>query len=149
KRIADAIVSGLRDGDDLAVRYGGEEFLILLPDTDLASAVRLAERVRRRIEDLAIPNEGRGGDAIITASFGVAAGPTAMQSFSELLSGADIALYAAKRNGRNQVWPPLVGVDDAAGVSRRAPKGDSPETAALDAQGWHIAARRAGTGHKH
>ncbi|MCC2098989.1 MAG: GGDEF domain-containing protein [Hyphomicrobiales bacterium] len=107
KRVAGAIISELRNDNDLAVRYGGEEFLILLPETDLPTAIRVAERVRWQIERLAIPNEGcRGG--IVTASFGIASGPVAMHSFGELLSGADSALYAAKRNGRNQVWPPFL-----------------------------------------
>ncbi len=113
KRVAGAIVSELRHENDLAVRYGGEEFMILMPDTDLPAAIRIAERVRRQIERLAIPNEARGERGIVTASFGVAVGPVAMHSFSEILSGADSALYAAKRNGRNQVWPPFIRRDDS------------------------------------
>lgn len=113
KRVAGAIVSELRHESDLAVRYGGEEFLILMPDTDLPTAIRIAERARRQIERLAIPNEARSKSGIVTASFGVAVGPVAMHSFSEILSGADSALYAAKRNGRNQVWPPFIRRDDS------------------------------------
>ena len=108
KRVAAAIASQLRNDDDLAVRFGGEEFLVLLPRTDLSDAVRVAERVRRQVENLAIPNEANHAKGIVTASLGVTSGPTTLHSFEELLASADGALYAAKRNGRNQVWPPFV-----------------------------------------
>ncbi len=111
KRVAGAISAELRSGEDLAVRLGGEEFLMLLPHTDLSSAVRVAERVRRQIENLAVLHDfsARG---IVTASFGVIAGPICAQPFADLLAGADAALYAAKRRGRNQVWPPFIGTDN-------------------------------------
>jgi len=97
----------LRNTDDVAVRYGGEEFLVLMPQTDQSTAVRIAERIRRHIEKLAIPHEF-GGYGVVTVSVGVIAGPTAAHGFAELVAGADAALYAAKRDGRNQVWPPFV-----------------------------------------
>ncbi|WP_025031922.1 diguanylate cyclase [Bradyrhizobium sp. DOA9] len=106
KRVA-AILSGeLRFGRDLAVRYGGEEFLLLLPDMDLMEAVRVAERTRRSIESAAIPN-ALGLSGVVTASFGVAASIPSDLGSSDLVAAADQALYAAKSNGRNQVWPPL------------------------------------------
>ena len=108
KRVAGAIAAELPDARDLAVRLGGEEFLLLFPSTDMSEAVRIAERVRRQIEDVAIPHEEFGPRAVVTASLGVAAGPVSCHSFTELLAAADSALYAAKRNGRNQVWPPFV-----------------------------------------
>src|ERR1700722_13901475 len=108
KRVAAAVASELRSTDDLAVRYGGEEFLVLMPDTELSAAVRIAERIRRQIEELAIPHEGVGQLGIVTVSLGVIAGPTATHHFVDLIAGADAALYAAKRGGRNQVWPPFV-----------------------------------------
>lgn len=108
KRVAGAIVTELRNTDDLAVRYGGEEFLVLLPRTELSDGVRIAERIRRQIENLAIPHEDLGPRGVVTASLGVIAGPLAAHCFAELVAGADTALYAAKRNGRNQVWPPFV-----------------------------------------
>ncbi len=108
KRIASAIASELRNEGDLAVRLGGEEFLLLLPTTDMSEAVRVAERVRRQIESIAIPHEEFGPRGVVTTSLGVASGPVSAHSFTELLAGADAALYAAKRNGRNQVWPPFV-----------------------------------------
>ncbi len=108
KRVAGAISAECRNEGDLVVRLGGEEFLMLLPDTDLSEAVRVAERIRRQIETLGMPNESLGPRGVVTASLGAMAGPASAQTFAELVSGADAALYAAKRNGRNQVWPPFV-----------------------------------------
>ena len=105
KRVSAAIASELRDKEDLLVRYGGEEFVIVMPQTDLEQAVHIAERMRHRVEVLAIPHEGLGPQGIITASFGVMAGPKDAYAFGELVAAADAALYAAKRGGRNQSWP--------------------------------------------
>jgi diguanylate cyclase (GGDEF)-like protein len=108
KRVAACVRAELRNADDLAVRYGGEELLVLLPKTDAADAIRIAERIRRSIEALGIPHEGRGAISIVTASCGVAAASASTVSEAELIAAADAALYAAKRSGRNQVWPPLL-----------------------------------------
>ena len=108
KRIAACVAAELRNADDLAVRYGGEEFLLLLPATDIAEAVRVAERVRRAIAALGIPHDGAEKTGLVTASLGVAAAPVSALSSTELIAAADIALYTAKRNGRNQVCPPLL-----------------------------------------
>src|SRR5581483_3118719 len=107
KRVAAILTAEMRGGSDLAVRFGGEEFLLLLPGADLPSAIRIAERARRAIEAAAIPNEGATLQGIVTASFGVASSSTSDLSALELIAAADSALYAAKRKGRNQVWPPL------------------------------------------
>ena len=107
--VADAIRAALRDRGDLGFRYGGEEFLILLPEFELTEAIRLAESLRRAVEALAIPHESLGSAGRVTVSLGVMAGPVAAASAETLIAGADTALYAAKRNGRNQVWPPLAG----------------------------------------
>ncbi len=89
---------------DVATRYGGEEFALLLPQTDATEAFHLAERIRRRIEEHPLPIAG--GDAIpVTVSVGVGelgegeAGEAAQQMLAE----ADAALYQAKREGRNRV----------------------------------------------
>jgi diguanylate cyclase (GGDEF)-like protein len=108
KRVAACVAAELRGIDDLAVRYGGEEFLLLLPATDIAEAVRVAERVRRAIAALDIPHEAAEKTGVVTASLGVAAAPVSGLSSTELIAAADIALYTAKRNGRNQVCPPLL-----------------------------------------
>jgi len=107
RRVARELRAGLRAGTDRAFRFGGEEFLLLLRRTSLSEAVVLAERLRRRIEAAAIPHP-RAEGAIVTASFGVASARTGGEIGSdELLAAADAALYAAKRSGRNQVWPPM------------------------------------------
>jgi diguanylate cyclase (GGDEF)-like protein len=108
KRVAGAVSGQLRGEADIAIRLGGEEFLLLLPQTELGEAIRIAERIRRAIESLAIPHEGLTAGCCVTASFGVMAGHVSAHPLGELLAGADTALYAAKRNGRNQVWPPLL-----------------------------------------
>jgi diguanylate cyclase (GGDEF)-like protein len=108
KRIGACVTAELRNVDDLVARYGGEEFLLLLPRTEISDAVRIAERVRRSIIALGIAHEGSDKSGVVTASFGVAAAPVSAVTLAELISAADIALYAAKRNGRNQVCPPLL-----------------------------------------
>jgi len=110
KRVAGAISSVLRGQDDLAVRFGGEEFVLLLPHANLETAIQIAERVRRSIETLAIPHEHSPTVHCVTASLGVAAG-SAAQEASTLIIAADEALYAAKRAGRNQVCPPFMSLE--------------------------------------
>ncbi|HXK57677.1 MAG TPA: GGDEF domain-containing protein, partial [Gammaproteobacteria bacterium] len=93
--------SGLRDGDILG-RYGGEEFVALLPGADLPAVIQIAERLRQQIENLTIPF---GEQKItVTASFGVHSFCGNQDtSLDELLSMADQALYQAKKSGRNRV----------------------------------------------
>jgi diguanylate cyclase (GGDEF)-like protein len=107
KRVA-ACVSAESRSYDLAVRYGGEELLVLLPKTPAPEAIRIAERIRRAVEGLCIPHEALGPRCTVTISCGAAAAPISTISAQELIAAADAALYAAKRNGRNQVWPQLL-----------------------------------------
>ncbi len=93
-----ALRSALRESD-LAGRYGGEEFLILLPDTPLDGAVVLAEKLRDEVALVSVP----GVDRAITASFGVASFPDDTPDGDMLVRMADRALYAAKALGRNCV----------------------------------------------
>jgi diguanylate cyclase (GGDEF)-like protein len=88
-------------GVDVLGRYGGDEFVILLPENDRAAAVRVAERLRKTISHLQL-NTARG-PAKVTASLGVAAVDCDEPSLETLLSQADNALYVAKRRGRNRV----------------------------------------------
>lgn len=83
---------------DFAARFGGEEFLVLLPDTARAGAVEVAEKLRRAVERLELVNVGS-----VTASFGVAALPEDASEPEYLLRTADRAMYAAKARGRNRV----------------------------------------------
>ncbi len=88
---------------DVAVRHGGEEFLLILPETGLDEAVQTAERVRKRIARASVSVEGNPA-LQVTASFGVAeAVPGHEAGPSGLLQRADEALYAAKEGGRDQV----------------------------------------------
>jgi diguanylate cyclase (GGDEF)-like protein len=105
KRIAACIMAELRNERDLATRFGGEEILLLLPSTEFTDAVRVAERIRRAIEALALPHKGAATRQIVTVSLGVSAVPVSSLSAAELIAAADMALYAAKHKGRNQVWP--------------------------------------------
>jgi diguanylate cyclase (GGDEF)-like protein len=117
KRVAAILAAELRGPEDHAIRYGGEEFLVLLPNTSMVDAMRVAERMRVAIERAAVPNEGCGPRGIATASFGVASAGVTELTAAELIAAADNALYAAKRNGRNQVWPLPVAVDAATAVT--------------------------------
>jgi len=86
---------------DLAARFGGEEIALVLPGTQLAGARRLAERIRKAIEELRVPTAS--GEVVrVTASFGAAAYPS-YGSADALVAAADGALYEAKRQGKNQV----------------------------------------------
>lgn len=86
---------------DLAARWGGEEFCLVLPGTDAAGAARLAERLRRVLEERAILT-AEGVPFAVTASFGVAECPP-LATVDDLVAAADAALYEAKRAGRNRV----------------------------------------------
>lgn len=86
---------------DLCARYGGEEMALLLPQTDLEGAVRLAERLRESVA--ARPIHASGHEVSITISLGVAAYPEGARDGDELFAAADRALYDAKRLGRNRV----------------------------------------------
>ncbi len=99
-RIARTIQKQLRIGDSL-YRYGGEEFLIILPEQALADAKIGVERIRQEIEDLCIQHAPTAPNRVLTISAGIAelgAGPV-----SDWLARADAALYQAKRLGRNRV----------------------------------------------
>ncbi len=90
---------------DLACRYGGEEFVIVMPETDMAVATMVAERIRRRIasEPFAIQQGVRKLE--VTISIGIAAIGASGDTAAAILKRADCALYRAKRDGRNRVVP--------------------------------------------
>ena len=91
---------------DLVGRFGGEEFALLLPQTDEQDARRVAERMRAHIAEMPIDVGDNPGSEVIrlTVSIGVAALSTGGSQLTELLATADAALYRAKHAGRNQVW---------------------------------------------
>lgn len=100
QQVAQRIQSSLRSSDSLG-RYGGEEFLIILPHTDVNGARDIGERVRAAIS--ASPISHAAIDVAVTMSFGVASATRASITVEELLHAADQALYRAKANGRNRV----------------------------------------------
>ncbi len=89
-------------GIDLACRYGGEEFVVLMPDTDLAVATGVAERLRREVADFPFKVPKSDLELEISCSIGVAMSGTD-ENGDSLLKRADEALYQAKRDGRNRV----------------------------------------------
>jgi len=90
-------------GIDLACRFGGEEFVIIMPETDMAVATVVAERLRRRIASERFSIQ-QGASAIeVTISVGIATLDTADDTAASILKRADQALYRAKRDGRNRV----------------------------------------------
>jgi diguanylate cyclase (GGDEF)-like protein len=103
RRVGKVLSAAIRKDTDLAVRYGGEEFVLLLPVTDVAEALDVAERLRRAVEDLRIAHAA-APSGHVTISVGVAAlVPAAGEAAERLIDLADAALYAAKRRGRNAV----------------------------------------------
>jgi diguanylate cyclase (GGDEF)-like protein len=97
RRISRVLREGTR-GIDLAARIGGEEFAVLLVETNQQAGIEVAERLRLGIRALKIPSGEQ-----VTASFGVAECPTDAQTAAGILKAADVALYEAKREGRDRV----------------------------------------------
>src|SRR5690348_4872051 len=97
RRLSRVLREGTR-GIDLAARIGGEEFAVLLVETNQQAAMEVAERLRLAIRSLKIPSGEQ-----VTASFGVAECPTDAQTAAGILKAADVALYEAKREGRDRV----------------------------------------------
>ena len=94
-----AALRGALRNQDFAGRKGGEEFAILLPDTEIAVALEIAERIRAAIAEISLPGTG----APVTVSIGVAGFPGHASTLDRLERLADAALYVAKRQGRNRV----------------------------------------------
>jgi diguanylate cyclase (GGDEF)-like protein len=97
RRLSKVLREGTR-GIDLAARIGGEEFAVLLVETNKQGGFEVAERLRTAIKVLEMPKARH-----ITASFGVAECPTDAQTAAGVWKAADVALYEAKRNGRDRV----------------------------------------------
>ncbi|WP_296247815.1 sensor domain-containing diguanylate cyclase [Pseudomonas sp. UBA4194] len=100
QRVADVLRELVRDAD-IAGRYGGEEFAVLLPDTDKAGGAMLAERLRKVVEEQTVESEA--GPVRFTISLGVADLGYPTDDYKQLIEWADQALYASKRGGRNRV----------------------------------------------
>ncbi|MEE9277838.1 MAG: diguanylate cyclase [Dehalococcoidia bacterium] len=117
RAVAEALTTNTRPYDRVG-RWGGEEFLLVLPDTTLKEGGLVAERIRAAIADVAIPLDD-SGTLQIRVSIGVACmQPDAPAQFKELLRQADAALYEAKRGGRNCVR--LAPATDSATAERQS-----------------------------
>ncbi|WP_415251542.1 GGDEF domain-containing protein [Sulfurimonas sp.] len=94
--IGSVLLNAVRKSD-IASRYGGEEFVVIMPQTDIQTAFDVAQRIRQKIEDTDIDGKS------LTISIGVSETSASVKSAEELLKMADDALYQAKENGKNQV----------------------------------------------
>jgi diguanylate cyclase (GGDEF)-like protein len=104
QKAAEILKAMVRDMD-IVIRYGGEEFMIILPDTAKSDAIVVAERVRKEIEKETFPCEENLPLGRLTASFGIASFPEDGHTFTTLIHAADMAMYRAKSEGRNRIVP--------------------------------------------
>ncbi|MGR9135449.1 PleD family two-component system response regulator [Rhizobium leguminosarum] len=102
REFANRVRSTIR-GADLACRYGGEEFVAVMPDTSPEIAAAVAERLRAAIENAPFMLKHAGEALNVTASFGIASRITSVLTPDQLMKQADLALYEAKNTGRNRV----------------------------------------------
>jgi len=121
-----SLTKGVR-AEDFVCRFGGEEFVVMLPTADLKAACARAERLRSTMKELTILHQGRSM-GMITISLGVAAFPEHGTSPKELMAAADAALYAAKRSGRDRVEVALPKLAEES----------EPTAATAAAAGWGI-----------
>jgi diguanylate cyclase (GGDEF)-like protein len=102
---------------DVVGRFGGEEFVVLLPDADPMAAAAAADRIRVRVADLSVISTDKRGEPVVisgrTTSIGVALRPDSALTLPDLLQAADAAVYEAKESGRDQVRIAGGGVDDS------------------------------------
>jgi diguanylate cyclase (GGDEF)-like protein len=107
RKVAQVIAGGVRRPDDCVARYGGEEIVVLLPDTNEDDAAKVAEDIRAQVEALALHHEANTPSCILTISIGsVTQSPAFERSHAgpaQLVLRADMALYQAKQSGRNRV----------------------------------------------
>jgi len=103
KKVAAVIDNSLGRPMDNVVRFGGEEFAVLLPETDIDGGLIIAEKIRKNVEALGIENRRGDRMAVVTVSIGIACAHPSKGSNSEtLLENADKAMYEAKKGGRNK-----------------------------------------------
>ncbi len=101
RAVAEALRAALVRPEDQVMRYGGEEFAVVLPNTGEAAALQIAEALRRAVQGLGLPQAGRE-NGVVTISAGIAVAD-AHSTAQSLLQAADHALYLAKKGGRDQV----------------------------------------------
>lgn len=116
--LADCVRASLR-AVDTAVRYGGDEFVVILPQANIQGGLIVAERLRSRIEQIEVPGFGS-----LSASLGLASFPVDGSSRDSLIQAADRALYCSKELGRNRISTPP---DDAPSMSTEPPLDGEPK----------------------
>jgi diguanylate cyclase (GGDEF)-like protein len=120
-RVAEILRNGVRTRD-FCCRYGGEEFLVVLPNSSLERASTIAERIRRAIEDTPFTHEDKQPGGQVTASLGVATCPDHAPAADQLTECADQAMYLAKRLGRNRICTYTDVLQNPSGDAARAPR---------------------------
>jgi two-component system chemotaxis family response regulator WspR len=103
KLVAHTIETSLHRASDLAARFGGEEFAVVLPSTSAPGLRLLGEKIRIAVEALGIPHTGSASGRLTVSVGGVAQVPHGEEAVKRLIEAADLAMYRAKRGGRNQV----------------------------------------------
>ena len=104
RKVASCLAAATRDPEDLACRYGGEEFAVVLPGAGLRGALAVAKRVRDLLAEAAVPHRASPVRSVVTVSIGVAvAAPGCPLAPSSMIRAADQALYRAKVEGRDRV----------------------------------------------
>ncbi|MBC8282493.1 MAG: diguanylate cyclase [Nitrospinae bacterium] len=101
KAVAD-ILQKMKRTEDTACRYGGEELVLILPETEKINALVIAERIRKKVEELELEFEGTTFG--VTLSGGIASYPADGKEVQEIVHAADVALYQAKESGRNRIF---------------------------------------------
>jgi diguanylate cyclase (GGDEF)-like protein len=142
-RAVGAVIQGSIRTVDSAYRYGGDEFVVLLPETDIVGAFVVAEKIRAGAEELGAALEG-GEEPITSVSIGLVSHPEDGMGAEELIAAADRAMYQAKKLGKNQISgnprprPPLLGrrsvldVETPAAVATAATAVGQPSEPASD-----------------
>ncbi|EEV5948972.1 GGDEF domain-containing protein, partial [Escherichia coli] len=100
-QVADALQRSTRQSEDVVVRYGGEEFAIILFNATLPEAETVAARVKQELKLAAIPHQASAVNAFVTVSQGITCSAPA-KTAEQIISDADAALYRAKESGRNR-----------------------------------------------
>jgi diguanylate cyclase (GGDEF)-like protein/PAS domain S-box-containing protein len=130
-QVAKAAAQAVKRSSDLFVRYGGEEFAVILPNTDAAGAIAVAEFIQQAIGDLKIPHQQSDVSQFVSVSMGIATIiPSFGTSSDELVARADKALYTAKQQGRDRY--------------SCCPPGDKSQYPAIETGEWHSPVSTAG-----
>ncbi len=131
-RLVAAELGRIVRGRDTIYRYGGEEFLAILPNTQLAAALEVAERIRLAIEGLSIPSS-LSGNTTLTISGGVAVAIPPHPDWDRVLALADAALFTSKTEGRNRIGSTVIETSDRGDGKQERPAAALVRTTLEDA----------------